>query len=654
MCDDPNEAKTDLELPNSEPNNESIFNEGLKHIQASCDLIRQVELDEIIDSARIDPLLCADLNLIASTMHILLKNAHFHLMYINHAAVKQFVLNAMCTFITKQKFLNSKLELFAILEQLLSLEIRLESVEFRTSNVPASYETFFKTLSRHVFDLVNYNRENMKLVELNKLKSFLRVISYLLFCLPFDEQLFQILPSFLDFIFKDMNIVSFRLMLAIAVNLFNERNSTVSGHELFGAKLDLLRETHENALSFFKYNIDNSENLKSEFTRQTFDLFIKRLEILNKSFIRESEASSLFKNSESARRFLHLLVRNQKELSDLIQRKCSRLRESTVNHFCEMHFEFSDSLLRMEGGKVLLETEYSNSGILLAYELANITIVYAQADDADLNVDLRIKLISLLPSTICVLNKYDWSNEMQLPGSNDFWGLVIARWSPIGFRMVSMFCAKSGELGFFCHSFFNFICMLLSGTLSDRLCNRDYAHVLDLVSEEFLSCLVHIAMCYDADSVKNDLNGGKFRADVYPLIELVLKVLSHVPFTSLQSYFRFSEFFIKLFRFESRAIRELLRPNFELIIQKLAEFYANVDLASLSLSVRENVQSGTVELAFVFRAYFFDSITQEENVKKQSFLMIVRDDILRHFVNHSRLIELKEVKYIDEVVEFYF
>jgi hypothetical protein len=639
----------------SEANNEKKFKEGLKTIQDTCDHIRKSELDEHFDSTHPHGLVSADLNRIAPTMRALLKNQHFHLMFINNSAVKHYILSAMSMFIRKQKVISAKLELFAIVEQLLALEVKLESVEFRTKNAAPSYADFFTSLSCHIYDLINYNRENLKKVELNKLKSFLRVLSYLLYCLPFDQHLCQILPSFLDFIFKDMNIVSFRLMLAIAVNVvFGEKSPTSDSNELFGNKLDLLRESHENALSFFKYSIENSESLKSEFTRQTFGLFIKRLEVLNKAFVREVEASGEFKSSENARRFLHLLVKNQKELSDLIQRKCSRLRKSTVNHFCVMHFEFSDSLLRVEGIRALLETEYANSGTLLAYELANVTIVYAQADEADLDVDLRIQLISILPTTICILNKYDWNNEMQLPGSNEFWSLIITRWTSIGFRMVSMFCSKSKELNIFCHSFFGFICMLLSGALSDKLRKRSYSSLLDLMSEEFLNAVLDLSRCYDSNLVENELSEEKFEVDMNPLLVLIFRCLGYVPFTTVGVYFRLCDFFVKLFRFESRRIKSLLRPNFELIIDKLCEFYANVDLGDLSWSVRESVLSRTVELAHIFIGYFFELFTEEESMIKESYMMIVRDDVLKNFLNDSSLVEFKHLKHIESVVDFYF
>jgi hypothetical protein len=429
---------------------------------------------------------------------------------------------------------------------------------------------------------------------------------------------------------------------------------------MFGAKLNMLRESHENALIFFKQNIINSEVIDaydqplpdSPFIIQTFGLFIKRLDWLNKTFLRHVRDPS-FKSSENARRMLNLLITNQRELGKLLEQRIHRytISRAVVNSFCQMHFDFSNNLLSTPDIRPLIEThcdDNSNPLINLAYELANITIAFSQCEVAEIEMELKIKLISLMPITVCLLDKYDWSRETQLPGSDAFWSLMVVRWMPQGFSLISMICKKCTELGIFCGTFLRHICVLLLGTLESRLVGgksvkvlssflvddkKSYSCLGELITEDFLAAVVDLVISYDVSIAGKRVGAETFKNDVYPLLQLIFKVFRAVSLNTANGYVLFVDFYARLFRVKAVELKslDLWREHVECIIDKMWRFHKRVmavEARFLDEIVVERVWVSTIELASGLIDVYFERFETRQDDERLKYLGVMREEVL--------------------------
>ena len=613
-------------------------------IERACNSLLLLELQNNNESCPIDTLLSNA----ESNLNKLTKMPHFQLLYTSNQNAKQFTLNCLWLLIRKTLNAQAKLCLLQTAQKLMELEIQLETVRFRHSSVRASYQSFFHSLFAHIFDLVRHNQEALINCPLPKIKSFIRILSYLLYCVPFDNTVSQCLPLILDFIYTGLNIVSFRLMLAIAVNCFNHfDNEWISrsiSDQNFEIKYAMLTDSYSQALKFLKQNISNGEDLKSEFMTTTFNLFIRRVEFLAEYFLHTFKATDMYSMRTFGVLWLRLLVKNQNDLTKIIKSNVNSLTSSVISYLIRVHYEFCFKIVHDQSMKpILVETYASESSKQIIFALCEITIELAKLEHTEADNDLRLKIVSLLPMSLCLFNKYDWIRETNLPGTNDLWDLVLQKWNDFGFQMVLVFCRKSLETKNFSHDQFEYLTSLIYKLLSYKLAKQSYVNLNELFSQYFFDSVVVIVANYDLHMEENDQCLESFTADVMPLLDAVLRVFQ-LTSCNLRMFVKLSDFYLKLFaEIKSKTLSPksnatVWSRHFEFLLLQMNQFHNRNKLHGFDCVTKSKLMNRLVDLSCLLKEFYFETsfikktkASDEYNNKKfliRNILLFLKQDLV--------------------------
>lgn len=274
------------------------FEHEMKILETSCCLLNQIDFQEnVADSSKDCQRYISQATKSLKTLvqsqstdrldeiqhrHTLI-NSYFQLMYLTNLNIKNLVLESLYLLVQKEKNLNSKIDLLGIVQQLTALDVKLEHIEFRTETCRLEYRPFFEKLFLYINDLVSNSAKELKSLEMHEIKIFLRVVGYCLLCVPFSHNLAEFLPNVLEFIFSELNLVSFRLTLCIAFNFFNQFDPATSDNEYQALKWTLLKSTNHEAIGYLASNLAE-QNSDLRFQSETFRICIRRLNHLSSYF----------------------------------------------------------------------------------------------------------------------------------------------------------------------------------------------------------------------------------------------------------------------------------------------------------------------------------------------------------------------------------
>jgi hypothetical protein len=376
---------------------------------------------------------------------------------------------------------------------------------------------------------------------------------------------------------------------------------------------------------------------------------------LNKRFLAEIKANSQFKSGEPAKRFLSILLANQSQLAQLIRKLADHDFNKTVASFYQSILEFAGDLLSVEGVQLLLEAKCDQFDKYKLGEILKYNVIELLDEPEDLDEDLTWRLNSLGAIAQFLVGPYNWSKACsELLGGDLLWCRIFCQWTPEGFNMLSTFCVKSIENNAFIEHFFEKACSFLYAALNRKLVNEDYyTNISEVLTAEFLTSVADLATCYDFALSSKRIDEAKFVNDFYPIALVIFNIFNHLPVKTCDVYLWFSQFFIRLFQSKTGSFKSIDWDScIELIIQKMWKFYAEVETRRLNCELVNQVNASTVQLAAVFVDFYF--VKELDNkAQRENYMLVVRDEVLRSFLNEMSYHNFENVNNFQQVLLFY-
>ena len=437
----------------------------------------------------------------SGTLQKLAANNQFHLDYINNSTVKEFVLDSLRFLIQDKEKTELKLELLKTLERLLQLEINLETISCRTASVPSQYQQFFRALVPE-FEKMLRNDPDLFSSSSIKLNLFVRIISYLFICLPYEYDWARQIVAISNSIQNDLMKASPRLVLHMTLNFFSESTSNDLASADYAFRFEQVDDAYIFAIDLFATQLPHIDDI--DYEQAIFRMLIDRTDHLNQYLFKIINNKSSLDFDQITPKWLGLLERSHTRLRSVISLNIDRLSDKIFSRFIKMHATFCKLILVSERVALLIDELVYKTGNWFYEEFLKIFSIARIFTDPELFLQNMSKVMVML-----FVFSVGCASRSLMPGDKPsgfeqmrhFWEptkmftmISIEEWDPILFKICSLFCQKilRNERFVFVYE----IAKIVLTSLERKLASKHYTCLSDLLSQEFLDFHVDLILVY--------------------------------------------------------------------------------------------------------------------------------------------------------------
>jgi hypothetical protein len=516
-----------------------------------------------------------------STLCELSSNLVFQNFYESNENFKAYIikiLEALLNLIDNTEY-TLLFSLFSTINNLFNLDINLKEAKFKHGHV----REFYTKLSFQLTIVLNQNWENLIIGLSNsdfRDEDFIRIVSYSLYCIDFDEK-----NEFLPFISNRIScfdvkcnliiLVSATIYLANALknennNLFNfvfiliDTNGLKIGQKLFASSLQVLKQE----LNLDDDLIYNSFEERVKYFHEIIFYFIKRFDILINILSACVTNCLPFTYNNT---LLESVLKEIEELGDLIHEYVNFLSDETIDRFIKMFLSFHKVF------KTINSERYGYERKNIQQRMHEICFWLFNHLETDAKFYSKIDIVLLDSTCMHILEIKSLSKRIESWNScKTFITLFILDSNIEIYKTITSFCMKTTHYNEIRDS----ACLIFE-SLSKLITQNEQINSIEYLNEPFIECVSQIAKCFNK-IIMNESHSRDINNFLFPLMDIVYTLFSKLN-SSTSLLIKMNKFYLCIFKLGNlHSIRKKFYFKLvDLVLVKLHNFIIKTEFTLL-------------------------------------------------------------------------